>query len=498
MFKNFKKNDNYLTIAIYVFLVFSALIGLIFIFMNFGKITTFFEGLVGAMMSFVYGFSIAYICNPIYKKLHKHVFKFIDKKKERSSLRKGLSITLTYVIFFLLICLLLFAIIPQIANNVQDLGENIKTYGANFINSLSNFLYKISNVFPAIDPDEIIEAFLNMFSIEGDGIIAHVVQYIINNSGSILQAGSAFVGQVFAFFVGIVLSIYFLIYKDSLIARIKRILCSYFKKSNYEKIINFGRYADKTFGRYLLGTIVDSILVGLLVFAILAIAKFPLAPLIGVIVGVTNIIPFFGPFLGGIPSALLILIHSDGGIYKAIAFAVIILIVQQIDGNIIAPNIHGSTTGLTPIGVIFSVTLCSHVFGFTGMLIGVPLCAVLSYLGTLLIESKLKKKKLPVNVDCYRAKDIFSDDDFMKAKSVLEAQERIEHHETIEKAKAENKISEEVIHQVEEKIVDEILSTVAEDIITKAEAEIEAENENNGEIDTTNSSENNNGVDEQQ
>ena len=477
MFKNFKKNDKYLTIAVYSFFVVAALIGLIFVFMNFGKITTFVEGLIKALMSFVYGFSIAYICNPIYKSLHKYVFKFIDRKKERPKIRKGLSILLTYIIFFALITLLLFAIIPQIANNIQDLGENIQTYGENFVNTLSNLLDKIANIFPAIKPEDIIKMFSDMFSKEGNGIIAQIVQYIVNNTGSILEAGSAVVGQIFAFFVGIILSIYFLVYKDFLIARLKRLLCSIFKKEGYERIISFGRYADKTFGRYLLGSLLDSILVGVVVFVVLAICGIPLAPLIGVIVGITNVIPFFGPFLGGIPSALLILIHSDGGLFWALVFVGIIVVVQQVDGNIIAPHIHGSTTGLTPIGVILAVTVCSHIFGFVGMLVGVPLCAVISYLVTILIENKLKKKKMPVNVDCYRAKDIYTDESFIKAKGALEAQERVERHEAVEKAKAENKISEEVIHQVEERIVDEIINTVAEEIIQKAEAEINAESD---------------------
>lgn len=478
MFKNFKKNDKYFTIAVYTFLVIAALIGLIFVLINFGKITTFLKGLINALMSFIYGFSIAYICNPIYKRLHKHVFKFVDKKKEHPKVRKGLSIALTYVIFFALITLLLFAIIPQIANNVQDLGANIKEYGENFVNSLNNLLDKISNIFPSFNSEDIIQMVQNMFAGEGDGIFAQIINYILQNTTSIIEVGSAVVSQVFAFFVGIILSIYFLIYKDLLIARIKRTLSSIFKKEGYERIINFGRYADGTFGRYLLGAILDSIVVGLVVFVILAIAGYPLAPLIGVIVGVTNVIPFFGPFIGGIPSALLILIHSDGGLARALIFVVIIVIVQQIDGNIIAPHIHGSSTGLTPIGVILAVTVCSHIFGFVGMLIGVPLCAVISYLVTILIENKLKKKKMPVNVDCYRAKDIYTDENFIKAKGALEAQERVEHHEAVEKVRAENKISEEVIHQVEERIVDEIISSVAEEIIQKAEAEVEAEAKN--------------------
>ena len=122
--------------------------------------------------------------------------------------------------------------------------------------------------------------------------------------------------------------------------------------------------------------------------------------------GITNVIPFFGPFLGAIPSGILIFLQTPGDtsdkIWKVIAFAVIILIVQQIDGNIIAPHILGESTGLTPIGVIASVTFCSHVFGFVGMLIGVPLCAVISYICSCFIEWRLNKKNLPTNKDCYQ------------------------------------------------------------------------------------------------
>ena len=474
MFKNFKKNEKYLSIAIYSFLVIVSVIALVFIFLNFGKITTFIEGLIGALMSFIYGFVFAYLCNPIYKSLHKYVFKFLDRKKERPKLRKAFSIALAYIIFLSLITLMFFAIIPQIANNISSLGENISKYVENISGFLNSSLDKLSGLIPALDAEAIIEKVMGFFSFEGDGIFANIVNYILQN---VINIGSAVVSQVFAIVVGVILSIYFLIYKDSLVSRLKRLLCAIFKKESYEKIIGFGRYTDKTFGRYLMGAILDSLLVGLVVFVILAILKFPFALLIGVIVGVTNIIPFFGPFLGAIPSAILILIDT-GDIWKVLLFVIIIVVVQQIDGNIIAPHIHGSATGLTPIGVILSVTVCSHLFGFVGMLIGVPLSAVISYLVTCLIEKNLKKKKLPVNVDCYRAKDIYSDESFLKAKGAMEAQERVEYHEAVEKVIAENKIAEEVIHQVEERVIDEIINNAAEEIITKAEAEVVAESNN--------------------
>ena len=165
------------------------------------------------------------------------------------------------------------------------------------------------------------------------------------------------------------------------------------------------KYTNSTFGKYILGALCDAVLVGCVVTLILTIFKFPYAALIGVVCGVTNIIPFYGPFIGAIPSGILIFLQTPGDtmdkFWRVFAFAMIILVIQQIDGNIIAPHIQGEATGLSPIMVIAAVTFCSHVFGFIGMLIGVPVVAVISYMINCLIESKLKKKDLPTSIECY-------------------------------------------------------------------------------------------------
>lgn len=450
MFKNFKKNDKYLTISIYSFLVIAAAVALVLVLLNLGKIGNVVGEFVTAMSAFVYGFGIAYVCNPISKKFHKHVFKFVEKKKPHPKLRKALSLVATYIVFIGAITLIFVAIIPQIARNVRTLADNLNSYVTSIQDWAMSILTKMSEKFPSINPEQTMEKIKEMFVGEGSFSIQSLINYLGQH---VLNFATTAVSQVFYVIVAIILSVYFLIYKDSIIAKIKRILCAIFKKEKYEGIINFARYSDRTFGRYILGAICDSILVGLVVFIILSIVKIPFAPLIGVIVGITNVIPFFGPFMGAIPSAILILIA--GNPYQVLFFVVMIVVVQQIDGNLIAPHILGASTGLTPIGVIAAVTACSHLFGFVGMLIGVPLCAVICYLISCNIEKKLKKKKLPQELEYYDTMDVFKDKKFIDAQCKIEAQARVERMEAIEKLKSESEKVESAITEAEEKILNE-------------------------------------------
>jgi len=465
MFKKFKKNDNYFAIAVYAFLVIAASIGLIWILMNFNTITSWINGVVTAMLSFIYGFIIAYMCNPIYKKLHKYVFKFVDKKKPHPRVRKALSVTLTYIIFVSLISLLLLAIIPNLVSNIQNLIVDIDDYIADFNVWLTDFLNDLSDTIPAIDPDEILDSIYKFFSpTNGEGVFGSILSFVLDN---LLNIGTTLVNQIFYIIVGFILSIYFLLYKDNIVAKLKRVFCAFLKENNYKKVVDFARYSDRTFGRYMLGAIVDSALVGIIMFVILTIFKFPFAPLIAVTCGVTNIIPFFGPFIGAIPSAVLILI-ATGDPFKVIIFAVIVLVLQQVDGNLIAPHIHGASTGLTPIGVIAAVTFTSHVFGFVGMVIGVPFCAVISYYISCFIEKNLKKKHLPTQPEYYRVSDVYEDENFAKARYALEAEEQLESSEAIATAAVKEEVIQEIKEQVVEKVLHEALDGINEEVEAKA------------------------------
>ncbi len=464
MFKGFKKNDKYFTIAVYAFLVIAASIGLICVLLNFGTIAGWIGNVIGAMAAFIYGFIIAYICNAIYKKVHKFIFRFVERKKPHPRLRKTLSLILTYIIFMIIIALFVWAIVPSLVSSIDSLLENLDDIVKNLTDSLSNLL----DSFPFIEKESTIASVTEFFSKDSEkGVFTKVLTFFKDNLGSIAFDS---VTVIINILVGFILSIYFLIYKEKMIAKFKRILCAFLSEKRYNGVIEFGRYTDRIFGRYMLGTIVDSFFVGVILFLILWIFQFPYPALIAVTCGLTNIIPFFGPFIGAIPSALLILIspvEDGGGFFMVIIFVIIVLVLQQIDGNIIAPQIHGASTGMTPIGVIAAVTFSSHVFGFWGMVIGVPICAVLFYYMSKFIDSKLKKKHLPTQPEYYRVSDIFDDENFAKARSALEAEEQLEHSETLATAA----IKDEVLKEIKEQVVEKVLSEALEGITETAEAQ---------------------------
>ena len=201
--------------------------------------------------------------------------------------------------------------------------------------------------------------------------------------------------------LGFVFAIYFLLAKEHLLAQIKKILRAIFKENTYQNILRIVSLTDNTFGKYFTGAILDSILVGIICFILMTILGMPYAPLISVIIAATNVIPFFGPFIGAIPSALILFVANP--IY-AVYFAIMVLVLQQIDGNIIAPRIHSASTGLDPVWVIVSITLMSGLFGFVGMFIGVPLFSVLYTLVKEQVEMRLAKKSLPLETVNYMNK----------------------------------------------------------------------------------------------
>ena len=175
--------------------------------------------------------------------------------------------------------------------------------------------------------------------------------------------------------IGLVFSGYILCSKELVFAQINKLLHVLFKEEKIEKLKSGVSYADKTFGKYLMGTFLDAIIVGILTAIAMLIFKIPYVPLVSVLVACTNIIPIFGPFIGGIPSFLIIFIADP---LKALWFLVIILVIQQIDGNVIAPRVLGSSTGLPALYVLIAITVMGGLFGLGGMIIAVPVFAILA------------------------------------------------------------------------------------------------------------------------
>ena len=206
------------------------------------------------------------------------------------------------------------------------------------------------------------------------------------------------VKELFNGIIGIIISVYVLWGKEVFSQQAKKIIYAIFKPNSANMILHLTIKSNEIFGGFIIGKIIDSIIIGILCFIGLSILKMPYTLLVSVIVGVTNVIPFFGPYIGAIPSAILITLSDP---IKGLYFLIFILILQQIDGNIIGPKIIGNSTGLSAFWVVFSILLGGGLFGIPGMILGVPTFAVLSYIVTMLINHNLEKKNLPIEASCY-------------------------------------------------------------------------------------------------
>ncbi len=382
-------NRKYFTIAVYALLVALFGIATVFFFLYFDGVTAFVRRLLDICAPIVYGALIAYLLNPLLRIFEQ---KILRKKSGKEGLsrtgRRALAVAMTMVAFAILISLFVWMILPQLTASVKDLGDKFPSY----LQSVEDLAHSIAEGGGAIA--DAIESLLTTLNDFIDNSYNLLKQYLPMLTGMLQSVALGALDVI----LGIVFAIYFLFSKEHIAAQSKKILRAVFKEKTYAEILRILNLTNNTFGKYFTGAILDSALVGMICFVFMMILGMPYAPLISVVIGITNVIPFFGPFIGAIPSAIILFVANP--IY-AVYFAVMILVLQQIDGNIIAPRIHSASTGLDPVWVIISITLMSGFFGFVGMLIGVPLFSVLYTLLKEQVEKRLHKKHLPVEFTSY-------------------------------------------------------------------------------------------------
>ena len=316
----------------------------------------------------------------------------IREKKIRKRIRAG-SVLVTFLIIGFIFYGFFAIVIPQLITSIQNIITQFPTY----INNLIGLTEKLLADNP--DVETFIENILAAYSKELDEFLDNSVLPTLNTL--IRSASVGMIGvlkSLYNFVIGLIISLYILSGKETFSSQAKKICYALFERHTANQIIRAFRFTNKTFIGFLGGKIVDSAIIGVLCFVGTSLLKMPYPVLISVIVGMTNIIPFFGPYIGAIPSALLILMTEPR---KCIAFIIFILALQQLDGNVIGPKILGESTGLSGFWVIFSITLFGGLWGIAGMVVGVPLFAVL-YAGVdYMVNKFLKKKELSTNTGDY-------------------------------------------------------------------------------------------------
>jgi predicted PurR-regulated permease PerM len=383
------QNQKYLTIAVYALIVLILTISIVFFFLNLDLITGFLKKLVKICAPLIYGACIAYALNPLMKLYEEKVFRPRRKRSYLSrTARRGLSVASAVLTIVAFLALFIAMIIPQLKTSLMDLLEKYPEYIAS-IESLAVSLSQSNDLFKGI---------INSLHASLDDIMSRSYELIQEYLPMLTEFIQSVATTILDIVLGFIFAVYFLCAKEYISAQTKKVMKALFSEKNYEKIMNFAALTDRTFGKYFVAAILDSMLVGFICFLFVQIAGMPYAPLIGIVIAITNIIPIFGPFIGAIPCALILFVCKPS---YAIIFAIMILIVQQIDGNIIVPRIHGASTGLPPVWIIVSITVMSGLFGFIGMFIGVPCFSVIYILIKQHVEKRLEQKSFSVSPVAY-------------------------------------------------------------------------------------------------
>ena len=366
-------------------------IAVYFTFSHISQIGSAFQNIRSILAPFLIGGVMAYLLKNPCNFLEEHLEHMIKNKKRA----RILSVFFTLLLAFLILYLLLSMILPEIIDSIATLINIMPS-------SIERFTVWISNI---LSDNEILKTYVNTTINDLSGrlqtwmskdLLPTLMGFMGNAASNAASTVGSIVTVVKNIVIGIIVCIYLLLGRKRMAKQAKAVLYAVLKPEQAEKLLKEAVYVDNTFGGFFTGKILDSAIVGLIcyIFCLMMslFSTFPNVILISVIIGVTNIIPYFGPFFGAIPSALLILINSPK---NCLIFLLFIIILQQVDGNIISPKILSNSIGLSGFWVLFSITLFGGVFGFIGILIGVPIFAVFYNLVKRLVIRGLKKNGSP-------------------------------------------------------------------------------------------------------
>lgn len=367
---------------------------------NYLLVNNYFAFVLDVIKPITIAFVVAYLLNPIVKFVDKHLNKllkkFIKKEKLLFGLSRGISIFVAFVFGFGIVAMICYLIIPSLITSLVGL-----------VNSLPSKIDSVISWYnSAMDEHGIIESI-------GKGVLGAAKNWVqsANWLSTITQISNGVMvalNVTLDVLVGVLTAIYVLASKEVLCAQIKKLMYAFFERNKVNTALITTREAHRIMSGFIIGKIIDSAIIGVLCFVVMWIFKIPYPLLVSVIVGVTNVIPYFGPFIGAIPSAALILLIDP---IKGLLFIVIILVIQQLDGNFIGPAILGDTTGLSAFWVIVAILVGGGLFGFIGMVVGVPVLATIFFVLARIVNKKLVEKGIPTNTDYYNSNQMEVDTD---------------------------------------------------------------------------------------
>ena len=394
------KNDKYRTYiywGVTALAVLLLLVAAVFVVIRWSLVAALGAKIAHILAPVIYGAVFAYLLNPVYNRVQAAVMKLtkdiIPDEKGRKRLGGFLGTLASMCLLVAVVVGLISMLIPQLISSIRGVMETLPSS----INNLEIWLEKI-----LADNPDLEQQVMQHYGAAADYLQNWLTNVVVPNIyriiGSVSSGVVLVVRAVFDILIGLIVMVYLLNMKEKLLAQAKMIIYGVFPLKIANKVIEEGRYVHQVFGGFIIGKLLDSLIIGLICFVLLGFANMPYVLLVSVIVGVTNVIPFFGPFIGAIPSAFLILLSDP---MKCLYFLIFVLLLQQFDGNIIGPKILGDSTGLSSFWVLFSILLFGGLMGFVGMIIGVPTFAVMYRLVTEFTTWRLGKKALSGNLNEY-------------------------------------------------------------------------------------------------
>lgn len=355
-----------------------------FLVFNIGGLLGFFAKIVKVLTSLVIGLVIAYLLHPIVNFFEKKVYKKVKNKARK----RNLAIATTLAIVFILLSTIISIVIPQLLTSIINLINNSDSYVKQLTDYLSKLLSDSGNA----------ERYSEMINDFVTGLKSNVLPFA---QTSLTKISSGIIGAFTGFLnllIGIVFAVYILANTSNFGAAIRKTLYAFFNVDKVNKFIDNVEHVNSIFLKFMVGKVTDSSIVCLCTFLFLIICRFPYAVLIAVIIGLTDLIPYFGPYIGTIPSALLLCVVDP---LMALIFIAFIICLQQIDANLITPRIQSNATGLPSFWVLFAITLFGGFFGVIGLLIGVPCFTIIYEIVKNFISDRLEEKNLPADTDYY-------------------------------------------------------------------------------------------------
>lgn len=393
----------YIVIAAVTFITFCCCILFFFFIYRYHGFTAYWQKIMGILQPIIMGFIVAYLLNPVMSFLESHLIRYLKPrvKDERKAKKMSRSLgTIGAIAFFLLIIfLLLYMMIPELIKSIQNMMVNLPAELKEFDNWMRGVMAEDSQMrewlgILGIDISSAGGYVEKLFRTQILPQINTYLTYVASITNGVINA----VRLLFNFAIGLVIAIYLLTSKETFIGQGKKIVYALLPPRFGNIVIHTMRVSDQMFGGFISGKILDSAIIGVICYVGLVILKVPYSLLVAVIVGVTNVIPFFGPFIGAVPSVILIALADP---IKGLYFIIFVVVLQQVDGNIIGPKILGDSTGLSAFWVVFAILTGGGLFGFMGMLLGVPTFAVIYYLIREAAAYVLRKRRLPEDTRDY-------------------------------------------------------------------------------------------------